>query len=385
LVTATGRRRVRIPVPDNGGGDGPTDSPAVALSPDGRQVVVAAAGRPTRIWSADDGALLHTLEDGDAKGDKAVAFSPSGRLLVIDGLASQLWETAGWRRVSWIGFAGQNSNPRYRIAAARAVTEDVFAATYSLIGGGQLVSPMIQGDIRQDVNRWLVFVPSRAEYPVRADAKVIVVGSDLHDRLQKHDLYPPAGRNYHPALGQFALDGRWLPNETGELVDLTVDRSMPAPWYDTATPVPGSGFVWATENGRDGARGFVGWVPLPSRLPPDDLLDLWAHVVARGELGPTGEFTKWDEPTWERKRQELAARPVPFPDFPFPGRVATDRLYWLRCEFHQQFYGKTINETDAQTLLRRAEELGDADEAAHWQAEVAKRTREVAPPPRERK
>jgi len=64
-----------------------------------------------------------------------------------------------------------------------------------------------------------------------------------------------------------------------------------------------------------------------------DLIDLWAQVVARGELDDGGNFTKWDEPTWEKKREELAAIPSPYPDFPFPGHVAIDRLHWLRQEF----------------------------------------------------
>ena len=42
---------------------------------------------------------------------------------------------------------------------------------------------------------------------------------------------------------------------------------------------------------------------------------------------------KWDEPMWEKKRQELAATPAPYPDFPFPGHIANDGLYWLWQEF----------------------------------------------------
>ncbi len=41
------------------------------------------------------------------------------------------------------------------------------------------------------------------------------------------------------------------------------------------------------------------------------LLELWAQVVVRGYLDDQGVFSRWDEPTWEKKRQELAAMPVP--------------------------------------------------------------------------
>ena len=101
----------------------------------------------------------------------------------------------------------------------------------------------------------------------------------------------------------------------------------------------------------------------------------------RGELGPGDEFVKWDEPTWERKRQELAAAPAPRPDFPFPGYVATDRLHWLRAEFNAANFDADKVRL-ATELLRRAEGFGLADEAARWCAELSKLVPEVAPPPR---
>ena len=73
---------------------------------------------------------------------------------------------------------------------------------------------------------------------------------------------------------------------------------------------------------------------------------------------------KWDEPTWEKKRQELAASPAPYPDFPFPGHLAVDRLYWLRQEF------ENANDADkprlANQLLDRANVAGDKAEAVRW-------------------
>jgi hypothetical protein len=57
---------------------------------------------------------------------------------------------------------------------------------------------------------------------------------------------------------------------------------------------------------------------------PPDVLELWVQVILRCELGPGDEIRRWDEPTWQRKRQELAARAKPTPHFPFPGRIVTD-------------------------------------------------------------
>jgi hypothetical protein len=107
---------------------------------------------------------------------------------------------------------------------------------------------------------------------------------------------------------------------------------------------------------------------------PTDLLELWAQVAVRGHLDDEGAFVKWDEPTWEKKRQELAARPAPWPDFPFPGHVAADRLHWLRQEY------ESASAADkpglAQQLLDRAEAGGDMAEAVRWRAIVAP----VSPP-----
>ena len=71
----------------------------------------------------------------------------------------------------------------------------------------------------------------------------------------------------------------------------------------------------------------------------------------------------------------------PYPDFPFPGYVATDRLHWLRAEF-------TAATTDADKLrlatelLRRAGQFGDKAEAIRWRAETNRLSPAVAPPPR---
>ena len=50
-----------------------------------------------------------------------------------------------------------------------------------------------------------------------------------------------------------------------------------------------------------------------------------------------------------KKRQELAASPAPYSDFPFPGHLAVDRLYWLRQEFE--------NANDAEASALRSNSL----------------------------
>jgi eukaryotic-like serine/threonine-protein kinase len=174
-------------------------------------------------------------------------------------------------------------------------------------------------------------------------------------------LHPPSGRKYHPALKRIAPDGRFVSgDDLNQLIDTNTEKSIPTsglPRY-----LPNYGWIlWS--------NGMEVRLPPPKQLNiPGDLLELWAQVAVRGELGPDGSFVKWKEETWESKRQELAALPAPHPDFPFPGYVATDKLHWLRAE-----YDEATSDVDkhrlAADLLRRADETGDRTEAARWRAE----------------
>jgi serine/threonine protein kinase len=196
----------------------------------------------------------------------------------------------------------------------------------------------------------------------------------IYDTRTWQRLLPPPGRMFHPDLAHFAPDGRFVytvMSGGGVLIDTRTDRVLPTPYHPWHV-LPAQGMV--AEGGR--------LLPPTSKLDlPPELLELWAQVAVRGELDGEGRFVAWDEPTWERKRQELAAKPAPHPDFPFPGHVATDKLHWLRAEFDEA-------NTDAdrlriaRELLRRANVAGDRAEAVRWQTEVEQRVREIAPPPR---
>jgi hypothetical protein len=95
-------------------------------------------------------------------------------------------------------------------------------------------------------------------------------------------------------------------------------------------------------------------------------LELWAQVAVRGELDAEGRFVPWDEGTWDKKRQKLAGMPVPYPDFPFPGYLSNDKMYWLRQEFEHA--SETAKSRLAKQLLDRAEATGDKAETIRWRA-----------------
>jgi hypothetical protein len=187
-------------------------------------------------------------------------------------------------------------------------------------------------------------------------------------------LIPEAGRNYPAALKRFARDGRFV-LIPGRVIDMATDKSFEigSDWDIGQAPghIPGFG---TPVTSKSDVRVFPDVRNLGIEA---GVLQLWAQVAVRGELDVGGQFKKWDHATWEKKRQELAAVKPPFPDFPFPGYVATDKLHWLRAE-----YGEAKTDAAkldiAKELLRRAESARDTHETDHWRAVIADQKKDPA-------
>ncbi len=217
---------------------------------------------------------------------------------------------------------------------------------------------------------------------------------------------PPLERRFHPELARFTPDGRFAGCFNGDggmsLIDLATDRQLVNDAYSveglfgvvsSLHRVPGVGqFALVTKPNAShrvfrvlgrvvnmptpimGDEGYsvAVWL-IPAHIPPlpPETLELWTQVAVRGEVGPDGRLRKLDEPTWDRKRQELAERPAPAVGFAFPGHVATDRLHWLRSEFDD-----AKSDADklhlARQLLGRAEAAGDQAGAVRWRAQLDK-------------
>ena len=117
----------------------------------------------------------------------------------------------------------------------------------------------------------------------------------------------------------------WAPDSGVHALDANADTANRSV---RGSPGRGFGLVASLSNVRfDGPvdNRAVQLLPPADQLNiPPDLLELWAQVAVRGCLDERGAFVPWDEQTWEKKRRELAAKPAPYSDFPFPGYVATD-------------------------------------------------------------
>ena len=361
-------------------------------------------GRSTvLVFSAEDGRLLARL-DHAGEVVEHVDVGPSGRGVATlarvgnnpsrpewwYSLVLRVWDTETWR-------AEPVTTPLVcPVSRIRLWMDDAFG------GRGSVVALGHTEDMGGRPDGWTVYRFGQNEpiaelfgNPAWPDLLVLVgdlahggAGRIYNTRTWQR-LLPPPGRKFHPDLARFAPDERFVRaviNGEQALIDTRTDKSFPMQG-DWGT-LPKFGMIQATTANHEAtirllpsgsrldlsadllekvARGTADYpIPASHLQLPADMLELWAQVAVRGELGSDGEFVKWDEPTWERKRQELAAKPAPYPDFPFPGHVATDKLHWLRQEYDSA--SDTNKPTLAKQLLDRAEAAGDKAEAVHWRA-----------------
>ncbi|HET6573901.1 MAG TPA: serine/threonine-protein kinase [Fimbriiglobus sp.] len=397
--TTTGRRVARL------------DRPGLAIwlefFAEGRWVLGITNESTIVIFSADDGRELTRVIHPNLGPDSYISeiWSPTGRRIITYVRSHNsnvkyfnVWEGGKWRQIQRSGF-------NYRSTIVKKTGE---RASYSYNFEPQGVQELSDDRlVINDGGEWLVFQGQGTEPVLRfaANKDAMLSGDTLHgwdgtliDVRAGKRLIPPPGRRFHPDLARFAADGRFVGVNFGDmwcLIDTVTDKKLLTMSDGTVSNLthwmfdvsgmpfahlPGVGQCWVIQRG--GIPG-VQILLTPTTLSPlsPDRLELWAQVAVRGELGPDGTFVKWDKETWERKRQELAAKPTPYPDFPFPGHVAADKLHWLRQEF------EAANDPAeklrlVEELLRRSAESPDPHEAVRWRIERMKLVPEPAPPPR---
>jgi WD40 repeat protein len=284
----------------------------------------------------------------------------------------QEWDATTWRETGPPLVLGSHCHGR----DSRYLTDDVFSCNVlnandwscRLIRSGRLVR-----DVFRKPEPFAV-APESAE-SLGDDLFAFSSGQVYSARADKLIPRPP-GRRFHPALARRSVNGRYWPDRSNQLVvDVLTDRLLPGMyWHGRSLCVADVGLLTVSPDGN------VQIIPTKPLAVSDSCLELWAQVAVRGELGPDGEFVKWDEPTWQRKWQELAAVPPPDPAFPFPGHLARDPLHWLREEFEAAADADEL--PLVRELLRRSEASGDRPEANRWRRELRKLVPEVAPPPR---
>jgi serine/threonine protein kinase/tetratricopeptide (TPR) repeat protein len=348
------------------------------VSPDGRWIIAVEDNSQVVIFAAADGREATRLVHPPNSYNFDVWVSPNTRRIMTRLPPNQqpngeslrgfirLWEANPWRRVPdpvLDQLAGDNTSRFLTddlVEVGPRTDEGIAPESLYRIGGSNSPTPP---------GCWVITAELGGEL-LRYNRTELLDGQSLKR------LAPPAGRKFHPALKRLTSDGRFFfsfedisgPQRT-DVTDTATEKQIPLPWFD------GQQCKYFPRFGTIGTFKIDhGWhvliFPAPEYLEVRPvLLELWAQVAARGHLDDAGAFVKWDELTWEQKRQELASKPVPYANFPFPGHLSGDRLYWLRQEF------ENANNADklrfARQLLDRANAAGDKVEAARLIAVVA--------------
>jgi hypothetical protein len=297
----------------------------VAFSPDGRWLVTCGHDGTARAWTAEEGRLVRTVE-GLPEEVPWIGMNPAGTFACTIAKRELRW----WSLPDW-----QSAGPPSPIGTLR--NGGIWLGTFahpdvvSFFFDEETSSSVVvyrRGD-REALE--LLSGPEEGSVPLHLASdgrKVLAHGGAVYDLNDSRRLQlPPPGRKYHPDA-RAILGGRlFLQHAT--ILDLATEKEIDAGRYCRPLKAPGCLCV------GDGSKDALILTPSLDIDIPRASLELWAQVVVRGELNGQGEFLKWDEPTWERKRQELAATAPRVGAFPFPGRVAQDRLYWLRQEIEE--------------------------------------------------
>ncbi len=276
-----------------------------------------------------------------------------------------LWDAITWTRLST---SGPFEVKGYGFAGARLITDELFELCASTGPPKTLIIRARSSASLAVLDDVIVLVDSNQGIALGQSGHII-------DTKSWQRVPSPKGRVHQPELAKVAPDGRFVflrgTNEfvfAQEMIDSKTDKAFDVPrfegvkWVEPPIYLPRVG--WSIDCEDNGVH-WVQRLPPPDHLNiPPDLLELWTQVVVRGELDDNGAFLKWDEPTWEMKRQELAAKPAPYRDFPFPGHVATDKLHWLRAELENA--SEAEKPRLAKQFVDRAESALDRAEAAPW-------------------
>ncbi len=299
-------------------------------------VLASVSGSAVRLWSAADGRLLHSFDE-PADSVPLIAFSPSGKTLAVAAGSQVYWWTVANGTPAGppveLGFTLHPPNGAEAIRFAFETEDVLIVRLWDLdrVPFGRRVrrAVCVRGEAKPYV---LDAVCSDGKYALTEDRHVYSLSPFRR-------LETPPGRKFPPEV-LAASGGRRYVQVGREFLDLVaevpVGGELGGP-EERIHPVRAPGFGFVVEGYRSPGRlvGLV-LVPAPTVPPPDDVLELWAKVLARGHIDPdTRLFEPDDEATWERNRRELAKRARPAGEFPFPGPFASDPLFWLRRAYRE--------------------------------------------------
>ncbi len=294
----------------------------VAVSPDGKNVLIGHFGK-VELISLEEGGPPRRLPGMSLTRDLRlfvqVAFSPSGRSAVtVSEREMQWWSTSDWRLIQEV------SSPEGPKTWAADVWSIAFPREDVLVYDGHdphstLSWILVKGrqePIVGNIAGQMIVLPDGTLAALDADS--------LYEARGGPRLLLPQGRKFHPELRRFAEDGRYAVFPKF-VADLATEKKIR--FEGDISPIKNpDGWIAVTPNKE------INYLRKSDTSLSADVLERWCQVIARGRLDVGERFSKFDETTWERLRQELAASLETIPNAQILRSAVTDRLYWLRRE-----------------------------------------------------
>ncbi len=315
------------------------DSAHIAVSPDGRSVLVASHGA---VLFSDDGSPLKPLLGPQYESVSAMGFSPSGRSAVAayDNNALRWWNVADWKPSGEM--AGTEKFTFSSESSLNMIHDNIAIVENPSINDG--LNPPTAPETLVFVRNLPEPIIGKSKNQVRAspDGSLVAFDTDeIYDTQSGKRLLLPPGRKFHSELRQFSEDGRFALFPSF-IADLAVDKKISFNAnFDADILHAGDSHFLKNQNAWIGIRGdsFPGYKIAFLRKAEAsldaELLGKWCEVVTRGKLDESGRFSPFDEATWEKSRRELANLLDANPNAQVLRSAVTDRLYWLRKEIEK--------------------------------------------------
>ncbi len=302
-------------------------SSGIDVSPDGKSVLIS-DGSYSDVYFLEENCPPKRLRGAYAR------FSPSGASVVSNSRqVVYWWNPTDWQLHHTIDLTRQIEQGHY-LNGVDCITDDVLLVTSAYGAGFGGSGRILVRNLPKLIEKGLRpsgLAGKESGVEVSRNGHLIVIGTQyVYDAHNGQQLFLPHGRKFHPELRQLSDDGRFTSLLESSVVDLAADKEIDlGGWYEGS----GGHFLKNLDTWvfRDSGQRIAVLRKSDASLDAE-ILRKWCQVVTRGKLDENGRFSKFDEPTWETERVELARLLDANPKAQSLRSAVIDPMYWLRQE-----------------------------------------------------